>query len=91
MPRVEMGIKVYHRDGLFVDLVQRAKGRERDAVVAAQGEEFGVRPGRVGEGRGAGVEGQVGGSHLAEGKGVVEGGEGHVAAVEDGQGSGVGV
>ena len=67
MPRVEMGVEVHHRDRLFVDLVQRAQGRERDAVVAAQGEELWVRPGRGGKGRGAGVERQVGGGHLVEG------------------------
>ena len=86
-----MGIEVHHRDRLSVDLIQRAQGRERDAVVAAQGEEFRVRPGRVPESRRAGVERLVGGGHLVEGEGVVEGGEGHVAAVEDGERGAVGV
>ena len=91
MPRVEMGVEVHHRDGLFVDLVQSAQGRERDAVVATQGEEFRVRPGRLSEGRGAGVERQVGGGHLVEREGVVEGSDGDVAAVEDGERGAVGV
>ena len=37
----------------------------------------------------AGVELEVACAHLAEGKGVVEGGYGHIAAVEDAEGGGV--
>lgn len=83
-----MGVEMDDRDGLAVDLVEGPQRAERDAVVAAEGEEFGFA---VGVGGGAGVQFEVGGGELLEGEGVVEGGEGDVAAVEDGGPGCVGV
>ena len=65
--------------------------RERDGVVAAESDEAGKGfaglgvPGDIGIGRGgAGEEGVVAVFDLVEGVGVVVGGDGDVAAVEDG-------
>ena len=85
VPGVEVGVEVQNGNGLGVGSGEGAEGGQRDAVVAAEGDEFGVRvAGGVGEGEGpSGEELCVGGGHLVEGEGVVEGGDGDVAAVED--------
>ena len=85
MPGVEVRVEVEDGDGLGVGLAESAEGGKSDAVVAAEGDEFGVdvRWG-VGEGqRAPGEELCVRGGHLVEGQRVVEGGDGDVAAVED--------
>jgi len=90
VPRVEVRVEVQHRDGLPVDLVQRAQGGQGDAVVAAEGDQPGPAGGDAlgavrgvgGGGGGAGQQLQEGLVHLALGEAVVEGGDGDVAAVE---------
>ena len=85
VPGVEVGVEVEDGDGLGVGFREGAEGGEGDRVVAAEGDEFGVDVGwGVGEGKWTpGQELSVGGGHLVEGQGVVEGGDGDVAAVED--------
>ena len=60
-------------------------------MVAAQTEELRLWVRGVRERGGAGGELVVGGAHLVQGKGIVEGGRGDVAAVEDREGAAVGV
>ena len=88
VPGVEVRVKVHDRY-IPVYAVESAESRESDAVVAAEGEEF--RDAAVGDG-GLGVVGRgfavgevgEGFGHLAQGEGVVEGGDGDVAAVDYG-------
>ena len=89
-PGVEVGVEVDDGDGA-VGGVDAAEEGEGDGVVAAEGEEAGegfTRLGGAGEvgggGGGAGQEGVVAGFDLREGVGVVVGGYGDIAAVEDG-------
>lgn len=91
VPRIQMRIEMHHRHGPPIDPVQRPERGQRDAVIAAQGQEFGLGVRGVDLGGGAGAEFEEGGCHLVQGEGVVEGGDGDVAAVEDCVGGMVGV
>ena len=87
VPGVEVGVEVNYCYWT-VDLVEGSQGREGDAMVAAEGEEFGDVAVGVGgrfAGEWRGAMGQVGErfAHLTEGEGVVEGRDGDVAAVDD--------
>lgn len=106
MPGVEVGVEVEDGDGLGVDLGEGAEGGESEGMVASEGYEFGLGPWwqlvvgglrlsfrlrfRV-DGGVAGTEFEVGFAHLTESKGIVEGCDGDVAAVEDSEGGCVGV
>ena len=83
IPGVEVGVEVQDGEGLLVDGVEGAEGGQRNAVVAAEGDEFWVRHVFV-EGRGtAGPELEEGFRHLREGESFVEGVDGDVGAVDD--------
>ena len=89
MPGVQVGVEVHDGDGPAVFGVQGTESGQGDAVVAAEGDEargLEVRRGRGGRDgwRGAAAELQEGFAHLAEGESIVKGGDGDVAAVEDG-------
>jgi hypothetical protein len=87
VPGVEVGVEVDYCYGA-VDAVEGSQGREGNAVVAAEGEEFrdvAVGVGGRLAGGGCGAVGKVceGFAHLAQGEGVVEWRDGDVAAVDD--------
>lgn len=54
-------------------------------MVAAQSEQFGLRPRSICDRRRTGAKFEKGGGHLAESKGVVEWRHGDIAAVKDGE------
>lgn len=91
MPRIQVRIEVQYRNGAAIDLVKCSKGWKCNAMVAAQGEEFWLWVSWVYEGWGAGAEFEEGETHLVKCSSVVEGGDGDVAAVEDGVGGAEGI
>lgn len=71
-----------HLQRLAINLLERPQRRQREAVVAAEGDELGLGQGR--RQRLPAAELAVGLGHLLHGDDVVHGRDGNVAAVEDG-------
>ena len=89
VPGVEVRVEVDDCHRRVVDLVQRAQSRQGDTVVSAEREELRVWVRRVRECWGAGAKGGERRGHLGESEGVIERGDGDVAAIQNRERRGV--
>ena len=78
-------------DGAAKDFIEGPERGEGHDVIAAEGEDFRFREGRVIHGWSSGAEFAERGCHLLQGDGTVKGRDGNVTAVEDGVAGSVGV